>query len=49
MPGEAIVTNLEAPFALPAQIALYEDYLKSVAGPSPMPPTPEGSSKGFAE
>ena len=49
MPGEAIVTNLEAPFALPAQVYLYEDYLKSVAGPSPLPPTPEGSSKGFAE
>ena len=32
MPGEAIVTNLEAPFALPAQVYLYEDYLKSVAG-----------------
>jgi len=49
MPGEAIVTNLEAPFALPAQVSLYEDYLKSVAGPSPLPPTPEGASKGFAE
>ena len=46
---EAIVTNLEAPFALPAQVYLYEDYLKSVAGPSPLPPTPEGASEGFAE
>jgi hypothetical protein len=49
MPGEAIVTNLEAPFALPAQIYLYEDYLKSVAGPSPLPPRPPDASKGFAE
>jgi hypothetical protein len=49
MPGEAIVTNLEAPFALPAQVYLYEDYLKSVAGPSPLPPRPEGAAKGFAE
>jgi DNA helicase HerA-like ATPase len=49
MPGEAIVTNLEAPFALPAQIYLYEDYLKSVAGPSPMPAKPEGAARGFAE
>jgi Predicted ATPase len=49
MPGEAIVTNLEAPFALPAQIYLYEDYLKSVAGPSPLPPRPSDASKGFAE
>jgi DNA helicase HerA-like ATPase len=49
MPGEAIVTNLEAPFALPAQIYLYEDYLKSVAGPSPMPAKPQEAARGFAE
>jgi hypothetical protein len=49
MPGEAIVTNLEAPFALPAQIYLYEEYLKSVPGPSPMPARPEGASKGFVD
>jgi hypothetical protein len=49
MPGEAIVTNLEAPFALPAQVYLYEDYLKSVRGPSPLPDRPEGASRGFAE
>jgi hypothetical protein len=49
MPGEAIVTNLEAPFALPAQVYLYEEYLKSVKGPAPVPPRPERASKGFAE
>jgi uncharacterized protein len=49
MPGEAIVTNLEAPFALPARVHLYEEYLKSVAGPSPLPPRPADSGKGFAE
>jgi uncharacterized protein len=49
MPGEAIVTNLEAPFALPAHLYLYEDYLKSVAGPSPLPAKPEGAARGFAE
>ena len=49
MPGEAIVTNLEAPFALPAQVYLYEEYLKSVKGPSPLPPRPARASKGFAE
>jgi hypothetical protein len=49
MPGEAIITNLEAPFALPAQVFLYEEYLKSVRGPSPLPSRPEGASKGFAE
>ena len=49
MPGEAIVTNLEAPFALPAQVYLYEEYLKSVKGPSPMPARPENAGRGFAE
>ena len=49
MPGEAIVTNLEAPFALPARIHLYEEYLKSVAGPAPLPPRPADTGKGFAE
>jgi uncharacterized protein len=49
MPGEAIVTNLEAPFALPARVWLYEDYLKSVKGPAPLPPRPQGASRGFAE
>jgi DNA helicase HerA-like ATPase len=49
MPGEAIITNLEAPFALPAQVYLYEEYLKSVRGPSPLPARPEGASKGLAE
>jgi hypothetical protein len=49
MPGEAIVTNLEAPFALPAMIALYEEHLKSVTGPVPLPARPGGASTGFAE
>ena len=49
MPGEAIVTNLEAPFALPVKVYLYEEYLKSVAGPAPLPPRPARASKGFAE
>jgi hypothetical protein len=48
MPGEAIVTSVDAPFALPAQIFLFEDYLKSVRGPAPMPPRPAAST-GFAE
>jgi DNA helicase HerA-like ATPase len=49
MPGEAIVTNLEAPFALPAQVFLYEEYLKSVKGPTPLRARPEHAGKGFAE
>jgi len=49
MPGEAILTNLDAPFALPARIALYEEYLKSVEGPAPLPARPQGAGKGFAE
>src|SRR5919204_117452 len=49
MPGESIVTNLEAPFALPAQVYLYEEYLKSVKGPSPLPARPENAARGFAD
>jgi hypothetical protein len=49
MPGEAIVTNLDAPFALPARIWLYEEYLKSVKGPAPLPQRPPGGSRGFAD
>ncbi len=49
MPGEAIVTSLEAPFALPARLHLYEEYLKGVQPPSPLPPRPEGAARGFAE
>ena len=49
MPGEAIVTNLEAPFALPAQVFLYEDYLKSVRGPSPLPVRPADAGRGFVD
>jgi DNA helicase HerA-like ATPase len=49
MPGEAIVTNLEAPFALPARVYLYEEYLKSVSGPAPLPDRPAGASAGFTE
>jgi DNA helicase HerA-like ATPase len=49
MPGEAIVTNLQAPFALPARVHLFEEYLKSVKGPAPLPPRPADGSRGFAE
>ena len=49
MPGEAIVTNLEAPFALPAHIHLYEEYLKGVAAPSPLPPSPPDAGVGFVD
>jgi len=49
MPGEAIVTNLEAPFALPARVHLYEDYLKAVKGPAPLPEKPKDAGRGFVE
>ena len=49
MPGEAIVTNLEAPFALPAQVFLYEDHLKSVRGPLPLPGRPAEATRGFVD
>ena len=34
MPGEALVTNPEAPFALPARVHLYEDWPPSSRSPS---------------
>src|SRR5204863_5440105 len=49
MPGEAIITSLEAPFAIPARVYLYEEYLKSVKGPAPLPPSPDNASRGFAD
>ncbi len=49
MPGEAIVTTLESPFALPARVYLYEEYLKSVPGPAPLPARPADAARGFAE
>jgi hypothetical protein len=49
MPGEAIVTNLEAPFALPVKVYLYEEYLKSVKGPVPLPERPVEAARGFAD
>jgi hypothetical protein len=49
MPGEAIVTNLESPFALPARVHLYEDDLKAMRGPSPLPPVPGDAAEGFMD
>jgi DNA helicase HerA-like ATPase len=36
MPGECLVANLEAPFAVPAKVHLYEDVVRS-AEPPPAP------------
>jgi hypothetical protein len=33
MPGECLVVNLEAPFAVPATIHLYDDALRSTPPP----------------
>ena len=49
MPGESIITNVELPFAVPAQVFLYEEYLKSVRGPSPLPDRPAGAARGLVE
>ena len=49
MPGESIITNVELPFAVPAQVFLYEDYLKSVRGPSPLPDRPAGAARGLVD
>src|SRR6266536_1254153 len=47
MPGEGLVTNPEAPFALPAKVHLYEDWLKGVPEPERPRPRPAGSLDGF--
>jgi DNA helicase HerA-like ATPase len=47
MPGEALVTNPEAPFALPARVHLYEDVVARAAGPEPARGRPAGALKGF--
>src|ERR687887_2325173 len=47
MPGEALVTNPEAPFALPAKVYLYEDWLPGVPAPEPPRGRPVGALDGF--
>ncbi len=47
MPGEGLVTNPEAPFALPARMHLYEDWLATVPEPERPRPRPAGSLDGF--
>jgi uncharacterized protein len=47
MPGEALVTNPEAPFALPAKIHLYEEWLKTVPRPEPPRERPAEAMSGF--
>jgi DNA helicase HerA-like ATPase len=47
MPGEALVTNPEAPFALPAKVHLYEDWLAGVPAPEPARTRPPGALEGF--
>ncbi|HEX9342429.1 MAG TPA: ATP-binding protein [Actinomycetota bacterium] len=47
MPGEALVTNPEAPFALPTRVHLYEEWITTVAGPEPAKARPDGALRGF--
>jgi DNA helicase HerA-like ATPase len=47
MPGEVLVTNPEAPFALPAKVHLYEDWLNDVPAPPPPESWPERAMEGF--
>ena len=49
MPGEALVTNPEAPFALPARVHLYEDWLATVAPPEAPRSRPAEAMSGFYE
>jgi hypothetical protein len=36
MPGECLIANLEAPFAVPARVAFWDDVVREV----PPPPAP---------
>jgi hypothetical protein len=47
MPGEALITNPEAPFALPARVHLYEDWLATVPAPPAPEPWPDKAMDGF--
>jgi hypothetical protein len=47
MPGEALVTNPEAPFALPARVHLYEEWLATVAPPEAPRERPAEAMSGF--
>jgi DNA helicase HerA-like ATPase len=49
MPGEALVTNPEAPFALPARIHYYEEWLTTVPRPEPPRERPAEAMSGFYE
>ncbi|MGH9183878.1 MAG: ATP-binding protein [Acidimicrobiales bacterium] len=37
MPGEGLIANLEAPFAVPARVFLYDDLVRSTPSPPPKP------------
>jgi DNA helicase HerA-like ATPase len=47
MPGEALVTNPEAPFALPTKVHYYEDWLRDVPEPEAARARPAGALQGF--
>ncbi|HEV3012409.1 MAG TPA: hypothetical protein VG499_03975, partial [Actinomycetota bacterium] len=49
MPGEALVTNPEAPFALPTRVHLYEEWLATVPAPEPPRERPAEAMSGFYE
>jgi len=49
MPGEALVTNPEAPFALPARVHLYEEWLATVKPPEAPRARPADAMTGFYE
>ena len=42
MPGECLIVNLAAPFAVPALVDLYDDHLRDRPEPPPAPVPPPG-------
>jgi len=49
MPGECLIANLDAPFALPAKVHLYADVVRNCPPPPPPRPTPAPNVAAFVE
>jgi DNA helicase HerA-like ATPase len=49
MPGECLIVNLAAPFAVPAMVDLYSDVVQSTPAPPAPRPTAQGNISALVE
>jgi hypothetical protein len=49
MPGECLIANLEAPFAVPAMIHLYEHVVRDAVPPPPPRPSAPANVAALVE